>query len=42
MNYRKPTKPVERADSQPANPLWVITAMLAVFAAATAAIIALG
>lgn len=42
MNFTMPTKPAEEAVSQNANPLWVITVMLAVFAASAAAIIALG
>jgi len=42
MNFTTPTKPADEAESQDANPLWVITAMLAVFAAGAAAIVALG
>jgi hypothetical protein len=42
MNFTKPPKPAEKADAQHANPLWIITAMLAIFAAAAAAIIGLG
>jgi hypothetical protein len=42
MNFTTPAKPADEAESQDANPLWVITVMLAVFAAAAAAIIGLG
>lgn len=42
MNFTTPTKPADDAESEHANPLWVITVMLAVFAAGAAAIIALG
>jgi hypothetical protein len=43
MNYyTTPTKSAAKAEAQSANPLWVITVMLAIFAAAAAAIIALG
>lgn len=42
MKFTTPTRPADKAESQPSNPLWVITVMLAVFAAAGAAIIALG
>lgn len=42
MNFTTPKKPAEKTESRDANPLWVITAMLAVFAAAAAAIVALG
>ena len=42
MNFTTPTKPADEAESRNANPLWVITVMLAVFAASAAAIIAIG
>ncbi|HEU5468813.1 MAG TPA: hypothetical protein VFU77_05860 [Steroidobacteraceae bacterium] len=43
MNFTTPNSPADRAKAQPAsNPLWVITVMLAIFAAAAAAIVALG
>jgi hypothetical protein len=42
MNDTKPTESAEKAKAQSANPLWVITVMLAIFTAASGAIIALG
>jgi hypothetical protein len=42
MNVTTPTKPAAKAETQPANPLWVITVMLAIFVAAAAAVVALG
>lgn len=42
MKFTMPTKSTDKAESQDANPLRVITVMLAVFAVAAAAIIALG
>ena len=42
MNFTKPTKPAGQADAQRANPLRIITLMLAIFAAAAAAIIGCG
>ncbi len=41
MNFTTP-RPADKAEAQPVNPLWVITVMLAIFAAAAVAIIALG
>ena len=42
MKFTTPTKPADKAESRDANPMRVITVMLAVFAGAVAAIIALG
>jgi hypothetical protein len=42
MKFTTPTKPAEETESQHANPLRVITVMLAIFAAAAAAIISIG
>jgi hypothetical protein len=42
MNVTTPTKPTEKAKARTANPLRVITVMLAIFVFAAAAIIALG
>ncbi len=42
MNFTTPTKSPVRAETRPANPLWVITVMLAIFFASAVAIIALG
>ncbi|MGH8243762.1 MAG: hypothetical protein ACRETY_10470 [Steroidobacteraceae bacterium] len=42
MTFTTQTKPADKSVSQPTNPLSVITVMLAIFAAAAAAIIALG
>lgn len=42
MNFTTPKKPAAKAEAQPTNPLWVITVMLAIFAGAAAAIVALG
>lgn len=42
MKFTMQTKPADKAEPQHVNPLWVITVMLAVFAAGAAAIIALG
>jgi hypothetical protein len=42
MKFTTPTNSADKAEAQAANPLWVITTMLAIFAAAAAAIIALG
>jgi hypothetical protein len=42
MKSTTPMKPAEKAKTEPANPLWVITVMLAIFAVAAAAIVALG
>jgi hypothetical protein len=42
MKFTTQTKPADKADAPPANPLWIITVMLAAFAAGAAAIIALG
>lgn len=42
MEHRKPDKKKAAQTAQGAQPLWIITAMLAIFLAAAAAIIALG
>ena len=42
MNVTTARKPADKAETQAANPLWIITIMLAIFAGAAAAIIALG
>lgn len=42
MKFTTPRRTPEKAEIKPTNPLWIITAMLAIFAAAAAAIVAFG
>jgi hypothetical protein len=42
MKFTTPIKPAEKARARAANPLRIITVMLAIFAVAAAAIVALG